>query len=119
MNPDVLNNGKIIQIAFIDHHKPYIVTLNYEYVFNSDHPIVYFHFANEGKKINCIKENLHVCSSISICDEFIQGEEACDYGMNFRSIVGYGRMRMVENKEEKIYSLNLLMKQYTGRDSWN
>ena len=57
--------------------------------------------------------------SISICDPFVQGEKACNYGMKYRSVVGYGQMKIVENDEERIFGLNLLMKQHTGKDNWN
>jgi nitroimidazol reductase NimA-like FMN-containing flavoprotein (pyridoxamine 5'-phosphate oxidase superfamily) len=112
---DVLNSGKIIQIAFIDKNEPYIVTMNYGYVVENEKTRLYFHSAPEGRKINCIKNNPNVCFSISICDPFITGEKACGYGMNYRSIIGYGTMRIVESDEERFNGLNVLMKQYTGK----
>jgi nitroimidazol reductase NimA-like FMN-containing flavoprotein (pyridoxamine 5'-phosphate oxidase superfamily) len=116
---DVLNSGKIIQIAFVDNNEPYIVTLNYGWVFENEKIRLYFHSAHEGRKIDCIKNNPHVCFSISICDPFIAGEKACNYGMKYRSVIGYGRMRIVESNEERLNGLNILMKQYTGKDTWN
>ncbi len=115
---NVLNDGKIIQIAFIDENEPYIVTLNYGYIWDEEKIKFYFHSATDGRKINCIRNNPRVCFSISICDPFIQGEKACNYGMKYRSIVGYGRMKIVESDDERIFGLNLLMKQYTGKDNW-
>ena len=115
---NVLNDGKIIQIAFIDGNEPYLVTLNYGYSWVGDTIKFYFHSAPEGRKINCIKNSLRVCFSISICDPFVQGEKACNYGMKYRSVVGYGQMKIVENNEERVLGLNLLMKQYTGKDNW-
>lgn len=116
---DVLNEGNAIQIAFINGYEPYIVTLNYGYSWNADTIKLYFHSAPEGRKINCIKSNPRVCFTISICNPIIQGEKACNYGMKYQSVVGYGTMRIVENDDERIRGLNLLMKQYTGKDSWN
>ena len=115
---DVLNGGKIVQVAFIDENEPYIVTLNYGYRWNAEKIRLYFHSATEGRKIKCIKNNPNVCFTIAICDPFVQGEKACNYGMKYRSVVGYGRMRIVENDEERILGLNLLMEQYTGNDNW-
>lgn len=115
---DVLKSGTVIQIAFIDNGEPYIVTLNYGYVVDGEAIKLYFHSATAGRKIECIKHNPNVCFSIAICDPLIKGENACGYGMKYRSVVGYGEIRIVENSEEKISALNLLMKQYTGKDSW-
>jgi len=117
---DILKAGKIIQIAFIDNDEPYIVTMNYGFIWNSDDKIrLYFHSANEGRKIEIIKKNPRVCFSISICDPFVAGERACNYGMKYRSVVGYGKIRIVEDNEEKLSGLNLLMDQYTGKSDWN
>jgi nitroimidazol reductase NimA-like FMN-containing flavoprotein (pyridoxamine 5'-phosphate oxidase superfamily) len=115
---NVLNDGKIIQIAFIDGNEPYLVTLNYGYSWDDGKIKFYFHSAPEGRKINCIKNSPRVCFSISICDPFVQGVKACNYGMKYRSVVGYGQMIIVENNEERVRGLNLLMKQYTGKDNW-
>jgi len=115
---DVLRCGKIAQIAFIDNHQPYIVTMNYGYVINENEIRVYFHSANEGRKIDCIKNNPNICFTIAICDPFVAGDKACNYGMKYRSVVGYGKIRIVNDMNEIITGLDLLMKQYTGKDNW-
>jgi nitroimidazol reductase NimA-like FMN-containing flavoprotein (pyridoxamine 5'-phosphate oxidase superfamily) len=115
---DVLKSGTIVQIAFIDKNEPYIVTLNYGHILEKEKIRLYFHSAPEGRKIHCIKSNPNVCFTISICDPFVKGEKACNYGMKYRSVVGYGKMRIAENEEERLSGLNLLMKQYTGKDDW-
>jgi nitroimidazol reductase NimA-like FMN-containing flavoprotein (pyridoxamine 5'-phosphate oxidase superfamily) len=60
-----------------------------------------------------------VCFSISICDPFVTGEKACNYGMKYRSIVGYGKIGIVASEEERKNGLNLIMKKYTGKDQWD
>ena len=115
---DILKAGKIIQIAFIDKNEPYIVTLNYCFNLPADNKIrFYFHSALEGRKIDLIRANPRVCFSISICDPFVVGEKACNYGIKYRSVVGYGKMS-AKDEEEKIFGLNLLMEQYTGKKGW-
>jgi nitroimidazol reductase NimA-like FMN-containing flavoprotein (pyridoxamine 5'-phosphate oxidase superfamily) len=39
--------------------------------------------------------------------------------MKYRSVVGYGKMKIVKNAEERIIGLNLLMKHYTGKYDWD
>jgi len=115
----IVKEGKVIHIAFCDNTEPYIVTLNYGFVCDVENRMrFYFHSANEGRKINIIKTNPRVCFSITLCDPFITGDKACNYGMKYRSIVGYGTIRFVDDAKEKIEGLNLLMEQYTGKSSW-
>ncbi len=115
---DALHCGKVSQIAFVDNGQPYIVTMNYGYCIDENNLKLYFHSANEGRKINCIQNSPDVCFTIAICDPFVAGENACNYGMKYRSVVGYGKIRIVEDYNERIAGLNLLMKQVTGKDSW-
>jgi nitroimidazol reductase NimA-like FMN-containing flavoprotein (pyridoxamine 5'-phosphate oxidase superfamily) len=63
---------------------------------------LYFHSANEGRKIECIESNPNVCFTIAISDPFVTGEKACNYGMKYRSVVGYGNIRIVEDTNERI-----------------
>jgi nitroimidazol reductase NimA-like FMN-containing flavoprotein (pyridoxamine 5'-phosphate oxidase superfamily) len=116
----IINESKAMQIAFVDGSEPYIVTLNFGYKWDSEkYPLFYFHSADQGRKIDCIKNNPRVCFSLSICDTLITGENACSYGMKFRSIVGYGMMSIVNDDQERIEGLNLLMHKYTGKRDWH
>jgi nitroimidazol reductase NimA-like FMN-containing flavoprotein (pyridoxamine 5'-phosphate oxidase superfamily) len=116
---DVLKCGKIAQIAFVDNNQPYIITMNYGYVITENKIRLYVHSANEGRKIGCIKSNPHVCFTVAICDSLGTGEKACNYGMKYRSVIGYGTIRIVDDTDERIAGLDLLMKQYTGKDDWD
>ncbi|MHC1738990.1 MAG: pyridoxamine 5'-phosphate oxidase family protein [Ignavibacteriaceae bacterium] len=116
---DVLESGSVAQVAFIQNNAPYIVSLNYGFSVNGTEIKLFFHSAGEGRKIDCIKSNPDVCFTVAICDPLIEGEEACDYSMKFRSVVGYGKMRLIEDEDEKIFGLNRIMNHYTRVDTWD
>jgi nitroimidazol reductase NimA-like FMN-containing flavoprotein (pyridoxamine 5'-phosphate oxidase superfamily) len=116
---NVLKCGKIAQIAFVDGTQPYIVSMNYGYAIKNDQIQLYFHSANQGRKIDCIHHNPEVCFTIAISDPFIGGEKACNYGMKYRSVVGYGTIKIVEDGNERIAGLNALMNQVTGKENWD
>jgi len=115
---DVFNLGKAVQIAFIDGNEPYIVTMNYGYSWIASMPKLYLHSAPEGRKIDCIRKNPRVCFSISIPESLTEAQNACGYGMKYRSVVGYGSMKIVESTDERIAGLNLLMNHYTAKGHW-
>ena len=116
---DVINSGLVAQVAFVQNNEPYIVTMNYGSSVDGTKIKLFFHSAGEGRKIDCIKENPNVCFTIAVCDPLIEGEKACDYSMKFRSVVGYGKMRIIEDENEKIFGLNRIMNHYTRVDSWD
>lgn len=115
---EIIKKSDVCRIAMVDGDLPYIVTMNFGY--KAGNPAcLFFHCANEGRKLDIIKKNNTVCFQMDIDHELITADKACGYTMNFKSIVGYGKMMMVEKVEEKIEGLNYIMKQYTGKDAFD
>ena len=110
---DVLAAGEIAQIAFVEDGEPYIVTMNYGYEQEGEWLQLYFHSAREGRKIECIKKNPRVCFTVALPGDLVTGERACDYGMKFSSVVGYGTLSILESEQERLHGLKILMKQFT------
>lgn len=114
----IIKKSDVCRIAMIDDDLPYMVTMNFGYKpGNPAH--LYFHCANEGRKLDIIKKNNTVCFQMDIDHELITADKACGYTMNFKSIVGYGQIKIVDSRKEKIEGLNYIMKQYTGKDSFD
>ena len=56
----ILQKAKICRIGLSENNKPYIVPMNFGY----KEGCLYFHCANEGRKIGIIKKNNNVCFEI-------------------------------------------------------
>jgi nitroimidazol reductase NimA-like FMN-containing flavoprotein (pyridoxamine 5'-phosphate oxidase superfamily) len=107
---DILKKGKLCHIAMADGNKPYLVTVSYGYRDNT----VYFHSASEGKKIGWLRKNPRVCFMIYTDEALVTGENPCrDWSMKYKSVIGYGKVRFLNNPEEKAEGLNIIMAQYT------
>jgi nitroimidazol reductase NimA-like FMN-containing flavoprotein (pyridoxamine 5'-phosphate oxidase superfamily) len=104
----------VCRIAFADNNTPYIVTMNFGYQ-PGEEPSLYFHCAPEGRKIDLIKKNNYVCFEMDTDHFLYTGEKDCDWGMNFSSVVGYGRITVVSDMEEKQIGLDCIMAHYSGR----
>jgi len=93
-----------------DGNESYLVTINYGYRDN----VIYFHSAPEGKKVDWLRKNPHVCFMIYIDDELVTGENPCrDWTMKYKSVIGYGKVSILKDPEEKADGLNIIMAQYT------
>ncbi len=104
-------------MAMVDkHNHPYVLPMNFGYA----NGVVYLHSAPEGKKVDILHNNNHVCLAFST-DHALrhQHEEvACSYSMKYRSVLVFGKVEFVQDPAEKRNVLNILMKQYTGRDDF-
>jgi hypothetical protein len=113
----IIQKADVCRLALVDNGKPYIVALNFGYL-KEDPNCIYFHCAHEGRKIDIIKKNNQACFQMDVDHELLTAKKACGYTMKFKSIVGYGKITIVESKLEKIKGLNAIMKQYTKQDQF-
>lgn len=114
----ILNQADVCHVAFSDGLMPYIVTMNFGYVYGSESKF-YFHCATAGRKLEIIKINNNVCFHLDINHKLVSGSKSCDFGMKYESITGFGKIFEVIDNEEINFGLNLIMKQYTGKSDFS
>jgi len=109
----IISRSLVCRLALADENQPYIVPLCFGYKDNS----LYFHSAVQGKKIDIIKKNNRVCFEFDIDYEVIKADKACEWGMQYKSVVGFGQASFLEDSESKRRALDIIMKQYSGESS--
>ena len=109
---------KILRIAFYDNGDIYIVPVNYGYINDNGKYNFYFHGAKAGRKYELAKNSPKVGFEIDGNYELLEADTACDFSAKFQSVIGTGKLSLLEDKDEKIRGLNALMKQTTARPEW-
>jgi nitroimidazol reductase NimA-like FMN-containing flavoprotein (pyridoxamine 5'-phosphate oxidase superfamily) len=108
---DIIRNSLVCRLGMSRDNQPYVVPLCFAYSDNT----VYFHSAGEGLKLEILQQNPNVCVEFDIDQEVIQGATPCEWGMQYRSVIGFGKASFVEDLEEKRKGLDAIMKHYSGR----
>lgn len=111
----IIDNNKVCRLALSENGQPYIVPLNYGYLFDNNILTLYFHSAGEGKKVEIIKKNNRACFEIDSGGELEIGENPCRYSYKFESVIGFGKITLLNSINEKINGLNKLMEHQTGQ----
>ncbi len=114
----IVDNAKILHLGLIDQGFPYIVPLHYGYEYDesNDKFSFYMHGAKEGHKIDLINANSNAFIELETdIDLDLAGENPCQYGSFYSSVMGQGQASIVENTDEKKHALNLLMLNQVGR----
>ena len=109
---------QILRIAFYDEGDIYIVPVNYGYSVGEQYTF-YFHGAKTGRKYELAKSRPNVGFEIDGNYTLLEGEIACDFSATFQSVIGTGKLSVIEDNMEKIKGLNSIMKQTTSRDEWH
>lgn len=107
----ILEQAQVCRLAMVDRGRPYVVPLNFGYRDRS----LYFHSAPEGRKIDVLKADPHVCFEVDELVKINKAARACDWGVSFKSVIGTGIARILEAPAEKKSGLDIIMAHYSGR----
>jgi nitroimidazol reductase NimA-like FMN-containing flavoprotein (pyridoxamine 5'-phosphate oxidase superfamily) len=103
---EILRNGLSGVLAVSgDDGYPYAVPLSYAYADNQ----LFFHWANSGHKLDGIGQNEKVSFCVIGQDEIVP--EA--FATNYRSVIAFGRARVVTDDATKRRGLELLARKYS------
>jgi nitroimidazol reductase NimA-like FMN-containing flavoprotein (pyridoxamine 5'-phosphate oxidase superfamily) len=111
---EIIDKNRVCRLALSDDNQPYIVPLNYGYSFENEVLTLYFHSAREGRKMDIIKRNNRACFEIDCGGALVEGERPCSYSYVFESVVGMGRIVLLDTVAEKEEGLNRLMRHQAG-----
>jgi hypothetical protein len=114
----IFSKADVCRIAFADNNTPYIVTMNFGFLLGKN-KVLYFHCAPEGRKIEMLRRNDQVCFALDTGHSLTKGKKACGWGMKFQSVVGYGRLSIVEDSDERFRALDLIMNHYGGEGKYD
>ena len=106
----IIRESQVCRLAMTGPEGPYIVPLNFGY----DGTTLYFHCAKEGQKMDILQANPQVCFEFDLVDELKEGKGLCSWSMSYRSVIGFGTVRFLDEPQEKQNALQELLAQYGG-----
>ncbi len=109
----IISRCQTCRLALAVDNQPYLVPLCFGYDSNT----LYFHSAKEGQKLDMIDQNPNICFQMDTANELVKADKACDWGLKYESIIGFGIVEIINDPEEKIHGLNAIMKQYSD-ETW-
>ena len=107
---NIIKRASVCRLALSVNDEPYIVPMNFGY----EDGVLYFHCAKQGKKIDMIKQNSRVCFEIDIDHEVVLDlQNTSKSTMKYKSVIGFGKAFILEEKDEIIKALDAVMQHYT------
>lgn len=109
----VIRKAEVCHLAMSVNDRPYVVPLCFGY----QDKTLYFHSAATGKKLEMLRANPHVCFELVADSRIITADQACKWSMKYKSVIGFGKASVIEDKTDRSRALTLIMKQYADQ-SW-
>ncbi|MDR3049273.1 MAG: pyridoxamine 5'-phosphate oxidase family protein [Elusimicrobiota bacterium] len=114
----ILDGCNTIHLALCLDNKPYSVPINFGYIVEADNKLsIYLHGAKEGRKHTMLEQNPNVSFSGIAFEKFFGSDETQRYTTHYQSIIGEGKISIINALEEKVKGLNLLMKHCGFKES--
>lgn len=115
---DILNQAEYAALALVDEDGPYSVPVNFGY----EAGVLYLHSSKKGRKAEALRRaaaaGSRVAFSAAVDLEMKTGELACQWGYKFRSVLGSGLVRLLEDPKAQLAALGVIMKKYAGSDTF-
>ena len=107
---DILNRCDTVRIAMQGNPYPYVVPVSFGVEETDGKAILYFHCAQQGLKVDLLKENNSVC----IEGDIFYKVETTEHGITARyeSVIGFGKCDFITDAEEIKHGLTVLLEHY-------
>ena len=108
----ILEGEDVLHLGLCDGGIPYVVPMSYGYTMTEDGRLtLHLHCADEGRKLDILRKNPHVCFEISRKVRIAYDEKTGSCTAKYRSVIGSGKAIIEEDAQDKLCSLHALMKQ--------
>ena len=111
----ILKGCRVCHIGMTEGNRPYVIPMNFGAEWEENGVVIYLHCAREGKKLEILRGNPNVCFEADCSHNLIEANKACGYGYEFSSVIGSGRVEILEDPTEKAHGLSCLMFHQTGK----
>lgn len=105
-----LHTGRIAHVAHLSGDQPFITPTNYW--FDEERHQLVFHSNIAGRVRSNLEHAPKVCVEVSEFGRLLPANTALEFSQQYRSVLVFGQMKILENDEARLRGLNGLLKKY-------
>ena len=110
----ILDEGFICHVGFAVEGQPFVIPTGYARVDEQ----LFIHGSQVSRMLRTLSSGIDVCVTVTLVDGLVLARSAFHHSINYRSVVMFGRAKMVEDREAKLAALFAFSEQVIpGR--WN
>ncbi len=98
---EILDEGFVCHVGFVSEGQPFVIPTAYGRAGDE----LYLHGARASRMLKALAEGSDVCVTVTHVDGLVLARSAFHHSINYRSVVVFGRARVVESDEEKTRAL--------------
>lgn len=108
---EILMEGLIAHTGFSIDGIPYIIPMSYDYDKNQPDRII-LHGSQKSRVLNHLEEGNPVCIEVTLLEGLVYSKTAMFHSMNYRSVICFGKSRLITDNTEKQKIFARMIKRY-------
>ena len=108
----ILSRCDVIRLGINTPDYPYVVPMNFGMESDGNKLTLWLHCAKEGLKLDNINRDPRVGFEADCSHKLVVGETACDYTMEYESVIGCGDIHICGDNQSKRRGLKAIMAHY-------
>jgi nitroimidazol reductase NimA-like FMN-containing flavoprotein (pyridoxamine 5'-phosphate oxidase superfamily) len=101
---EILDEGFVCHVGFVVNGEPVVIPTGYA----RDGDALIIHGSQASRMLRQLGQGIDVCVTVTLIDGLVLARSAFHHSMNYRSVVVFGRARVIEDREEKLFALTAL-----------
>ncbi|MFL6275524.1 MAG: pyridoxamine 5'-phosphate oxidase family protein [Blastocatellia bacterium] len=97
----ILDEALVCHVGFIADGQPVVIPTGYGRIAD----VLYLHGSAASRMLRTLSEGIDVCVMVTLVDGLVLARSAFHHSFNYRSVVVFGRARLVTDREEKLAAL--------------
>ena len=100
----ILDEALIGHVGFVEKGQPFVIPINFARVDDA----IFLHGAKASRLLKHIEAGHPVCVETTIVDGLVLARSVFHHSMNYRSVVLFGKGRLIEDEQEKLTALKAI-----------
>ena len=104
---NILDEALIAHVGFVNDGQPFVIPMAY----GRKDDFLYLHGSPVSRLLKTLQQGIDVCISVTILDGLVVARSLFHHSMNYRSVVLFGKAKLVEDENDKMSALKALTEQ--------
>ncbi|MDA0267577.1 MAG: pyridoxamine 5'-phosphate oxidase family protein [Cyanobacteria bacterium] len=105
----ILDEALVVQVGFVVENQPFVIPMGY----GREGNVLYLHGSTASRMLQNLEQGVDICVSATLLDGIVIARSLFHHAMNYRSVVLFGRARLIEGEAAKLQALKVLSEHIT------
>ena len=97
----ILDEALVAHVGFVTDDRPFVIPMTY----GREGDRLYIHGSSVSRLTKTLKQGVDICFTVTLLDALVVARSLFHHSMNYRSVVLFGKAKLVESEAEKMAAL--------------